>query len=87
MMHKNNNNNLVTPYFISNGGYFPNEGEIIGVTEDDSIVYIPDTLTILSESEFVDYIKTLSLKNEEGIELSLEEKEQLANDWLDENYN
>ena len=87
MMHKNNNNNLVTPYFISNGGYFPNEGEIIGVTEDDSVVYIPDTLTILSESEFVDYIKTLSLKNEEGIELSLEEKEQLANDWLDENYN
>lgn len=87
MMHKNNENNLITPYFISNGGYFPIAGEMIGVTEDDSKVYIPDTLTFLTAAEFVDYIKTLSLKNEEGIELSLEEKEQIANNWLSVNFN
>ena len=83
LMHKNNENNLVTPYFISNGGYFKNNGELIGITEDDEKIYVPETLTELTEIEFIDYVKSLTLNGEDG-EMSLKEKEKMAKSWIEE---
>lgn len=81
-MHKDNNNSKTTPYFIKDGGYFENNKEFIGVTEDDDEIYVPTTLIVLTNTEFIDYIKTLTIKNIDGVELTLSEKQTLAENWL-----
>ena len=84
-MHKDNNHNLITPYFISDGGYFPNKGEMIGVTEDDEEVYVPKTVEKLTNEEFITYAKNLVTSlNAQGdnVELSDADKEAILNQWL-----
>jgi hypothetical protein len=94
-MHKDNNHRKITPYFISDGGYFIKGGEIIGITEDDDIIYVPkDTLITLTNDEFISYIKSLDLNDsQESKEGSLQEvaldstqKEDLAKAWLKERF-
>ena len=86
VMHMNNDKNLVTPYFIMNGGHFLVNHEMVGVTEDDDKVYVPTTLEELSEQQFIDFVVSLSLKDEEGNEMTSEQKTSLANSWLDNNF-
>ena len=86
LMHRNSEGNKVTPYFIANGGYFIVGEEMIGITYDDDDIYVPDTLTVLTEEELVTHVKSLTLKTPEGHTLTLEEKESLAEKWLDDNY-
>jgi len=78
------------PYFILDGGYFAYEGNLIGLTRDDSNCYIPpdtELVTFHSKLDFANYIKTLVLKlfqpESEFVELTEEEKITLANSWWD----
>lgn len=82
MLHKNNNNNLVTPGFVNDGGYFPKNNEYIGVSEDDEIVYLPETIEKLTNQDFIDYVKTLTMKDDDGNLLSDDDKEAIANNWI-----
>lgn len=86
MMHRNSEGNLITPYFISDGGYFPVGNEYVGVTVDDDEVYIPETLTVLSEQDFKDFVVGLVLRNNEDELLNDENKLELANNWLSNNF-
>jgi hypothetical protein len=79
----------VVPYFIQDGGYFPHNGRLIGLTKDDIDCYVPpvsELYTIIGKEEFVNYITALTLFSTPSFsahELSTEEKQQLANDWWD----
>ena len=81
LMHKNGNGNLITPYFIEDGGHFIKEGEMVGLTYDDTEVYVPETLTVLTNEELVTHVKSLTMSGEEGI-LSDDDKETMADQWL-----
>ena len=85
-MHKNNNNNKITPYFIKNGGYFLVNHEMVGITEDSDIIYVPETLVELTEQELIDFVVTLEMRDEEGNLLTEQQKIDLANAWLDNNF-
>lgn len=77
-----------TPYFIEDGGYYPIDYQYVGITRDDSYCYIPDfvedggTLLELSNSDLVDRVVALDMKNSQGESLSTEQKTALANTWL-----
>ena len=81
LMHKNLEGNLCTPYFIEDGGHFITGNEMIGLTYDDSEVYVPETLTILTSEELVTHVKSLNMSDEKG-KLTIAKKESIANNWL-----
>lgn len=76
------------PYFIENGGHFPNDGKLIGVTKDDHDCYIPlaGLLVLESKEELASYVEgSLDLVDVKGVALSSEQKIELANSWWDQN--
>ena len=87
LMHKNNDGNNITPLFIDNGGYFPDNNTLIGVTYDDSEIYIPETLTVLTKAELITFVKGLSFDDAEGNSKSVKEKKIMAEKWLSNNIN
>jgi hypothetical protein len=96
-MHKDNNNNLITPYFVKDGGYFEVNGEKVGISEDDDEVYLPKSVIIMPKEDFTLHVEaiamvdpipkeTLDVKGEivleANIELTKEEKTTMATAWL-----
>jgi hypothetical protein len=81
-MHTDGQNKII-PYFIEDGGYFPDDNRLVGVTFDDSDIYIPlDTVIELTSEEFTAKVIALEM-TKQGTPLTSEEKETLANEWLD----
>jgi hypothetical protein len=76
------------PNYVSNGGYFPNGSELIGVSVEDDLT-IPEEVEILDKSELVSHVTSLVLYKRNpidmtySVELTTEEKENSVNDWLD----
>jgi hypothetical protein len=74
------------PYFIEDGGYFSNNGRLIGLTRDDASCHVPpstELVTITTKEEFATYVIALTLSTPlEGV-LSTEQKTALANSWWD----
>jgi len=77
------------PYFIQDGGYFSNNGKLIGLTKDNTDCYIPpspELVTFATKSDFAVYIIALTLfqrVNQTSVELTEEQKTTLANNWWD----
>jgi hypothetical protein len=92
MMHRNERGNLITPHFISDGGYFPHNNRYIGIIDDESEYYVPKTkkdsiysdLEEFDDKEFEDLIISLDFFNEDGVPLTELEKINIATNWLTE---
>lgn len=83
LLHKNDTNGLITPYFVNDPGHFGWVHEYIGVSEDDEIIYLPDTVDILTNQQFVDYVVSLPLRTPPSDELkTTEEKTTIAVTWI-----
>ena len=46
-----NGHGMSTPTFITNGGYWPHDGEMIGVEPDAPEYYVPSTVNVLTVAE------------------------------------
>lgn len=74
--------NKTIPYFIEDGGYFEIGNKKIGVTCDDSEVYIPlETLTEMSSQAIIDRVVGMDIIRQ-GETLTESEKEDIATEWL-----
>ena len=85
MMHRNNNNNEIIPYFVEDGGYFVLDTpykSLIGVSCDTDEIFLPDGINALTNQELIDRVVSMDLKDEEGNPLTDEEKTVIAETWL-----
>ena len=51
-MHRNEQGNMITPYFIKEGGYYPVGNKLVGHTVDNGS-YIPSTLVVLDKAALI----------------------------------
>jgi hypothetical protein len=84
------------PYFIKDylsykvkGLNKENNDRYLGVTVSSDAEYIPETLVELTEEQFIEQLKTAKITNDEGtdenVELTDEEKEEIAKTFIEEN--
>lgn len=72
------------PYFIQDGGHFPNNGKLIGLTHDDVDCYVPsepELVTFAAKADFQTYVAALTLSSIDGSELTEQQKLDLAEAW------
>lgn len=76
------------PDYVSDGGYFPDGSDLIGVSvEDDS--GIPVEIEVMNRSSIISHVTSLVLYKRNPIdmlfseEMTTEEKETCAIEWLD----
>lgn len=72
------------PYFIEDGGYFYNNGKLIGLTRDDVNCYIPPStglVTFASLNDFITHILTLSITGLDKNQLTNQQKTDYATAW------
>ena len=80
----NEHGNKSIPGFVSDGGYFIDSGSMIGVSKDDTDIYIPSDIATLSNQQFIDRIVSMSLQDSSCRELTADQKTDIANKWLNE---
>ena len=51
-MHVNKQGNLITPFFIADGGYYVDGNKLVGHTVNDGS-YIPETLIVLDRDALI----------------------------------
>lgn len=74
------------PYFIEDGGYFRNNGKLVGLTKDDIECYVPPNTTLITfetKSALADYVVELNILDIDGNYLAEQQKRDLANSWWD----
>jgi len=83
--------NGAIPYFISDGGYWPVNNKLIGITIDDSESYIPKftteggDLASLSNQDLINKVVSINLSDPRTEqEYTIEEKTNIAEQWLKE---
>jgi hypothetical protein len=77
------------PYFIQDGGYFYNNGKLIGLTKDDVTCYVPpatELVTFTSQSELEDHVISLTIYSFHRVLLNEEQKRELAATWWNERH-
>lgn len=73
------------PVFIKDGGYFLSNFELVGVSVDETELYVPDSVVRLTRQQLIDRVKSLPYKNDiTGEPKTLQEKEDMAVAWLAE---
>ena len=83
--------NLKTPYFIDDGGYFPDGTKFIGIVNENTECYVPVTskedasvdLTELTRAELVTKVQNKGMNDVEGNPRTSEEIETHVNSWCD----
>ena len=70
-LHRNERGNLITPYFIKDGGYYVVCNKLVGHTVDNES-YIPSTLVVLDKAALITRLTNL------GYKIRVEETERLA---------
>lgn len=87
--HKNYEGNLITPYWIEDGGFFAYDNIYVGIIDDESEYYTPKTnkqdsssdLEELDNDELKDYIENLPLKFIDEEEKIVDNR-KVAENWL-----
>lgn len=96
-LHRTNEGAMITPPFISDGGYFENGNKFIGAMDDTEKYYTPETnkdnpnsdLVEYSKTELITHMQSVGIKGtNEGMESALtsEEIATLVGNWCDERY-
>lgn len=49
------------PKFILDGGYYPINEEMIGITVDEDIRYVPSTVVRMDRQDVIDWLNTLGI--------------------------
>ena len=70
-LHRNERGNMITPYFIKDGGYYVVGNKLVGHTVDNES-YIPSTLVVLDKAALITRLTNL------GYKIRVEETERLA---------
>jgi hypothetical protein len=70
-MHRNERGNMITPYFIKDGGYYGIGNKLVGHTVDNES-YIPSTLVVLDKAALITRLTNM------GYQIRVEETERLA---------
>ena len=60
-MHRRRQGNMITPYFIDNGGYFVVGNKLVGHTVNDGS-YIPSTLVVLDKAALITRLTNMGYK-------------------------
>lgn len=71
------------PKFIKDGGYFPKGYELVGVTVDDSMRYVPSTVPSISKAELIARALEVML-NKDGSPITQAQAESIVQTFLDE---
>ena len=58
-MHRNEQGNKITPYFIMDGGYYGIGNKLVGHTLDNDS-YIPSTLVVLDKAALITRLTNMS---------------------------
>jgi hypothetical protein len=82
--HKNNDGNLMRPYFVKDARHFEKDGKWIGISEDTKTIYLPGTVERMTNEQLIDWVKSLDnmWNREEERLMTEEEKESYAIEWL-----
>jgi hypothetical protein len=51
-LHRNQQGNKIIPFFIIDGGYFPDGNKSVGIVANDGS-YIPETLVVLDRAALI----------------------------------
>ena len=70
-MHRNEQGNMITPFFIDDGGYYGIGNKLVGHTVNDGS-YIPSTLVVLDKAALITRLTNM------GYQIRVEETERLA---------
>ena len=70
-LHRNERGNMITPFFIEDGGYYPVGSKLVGHTVNDGS-YIPSTLVVLDKAALITRLTNL------GYKIRVEETERSA---------
>ena len=70
-LHRNERGNMITPFFIDDGGYYGVGNKLVGHTVDNES-YIPSTLVVLDKAALITRLTNL------GYQIRVEDTERLA---------
>ena len=70
-LHRNERGNMIIPFFIEDGGYYPVGNKLVGHTVNDGS-YIPSTLVVLNKAALITRLTNM------GYQIRVEETERLA---------
>jgi len=75
------------PYFVEDRFPYLDGPLYVGISIDDSIDYVPDTLLVLSSEDVIARAEAATIYKlmepmQDPVEYTVEEKHQLAVDWL-----
>ena len=90
-LHRIADGKLVTPGFISDGGYFSNGEKLIGIVDTSLGFYIPQTTKDNANAELVEYtraelialIQGTGFKDADMVDMSAEDIAIMVNAWCD----
>ncbi len=69
------------PKFVSDGGYFPFMGELIGISVDEDMRHVPSSVARLTKSELVEWINTTQI-DIKGKKITKKASEEMASMFL-----
>ena len=78
------------PYFIDDGGYYPIDKKMVGVTKDSDDCFIPKfvseggELVQVSNQDFINRVVGMDLEDADGNVMDADKKTTVANEWLSE---
>ena len=70
-LHRNERGNMITPFFIDDGGYYGVGNKLVGHTVDNES-YIPSTLVVLDKAALITRLTNM------GYQIRVEDTERLA---------
>ena len=70
-LHRNERGNMITPFFIDDGGYYGVGNKLVGHTVDNGS-YIPSTLVVLDKAALITRLTNM------GYQIRVEDTERLA---------
>ena len=84
--HKNNDGNLLRPYFVKDPRHFEKDCVWVGISEDTKEVYLPKTVEKLTNEQLIEWVKSIEemYNIEENRPMTVEEREDYAINWLKE---
>lgn len=72
------------PLFVSNGGYWPVGGELVGASVDEDERHVPASVVRMTKADLLARLASMNLKDPETQELLDEEAQaEKAQAWLD----
>ena len=60
-LHRNERGNMIIPFFIEDGGYYPIGNKLVGHTVNDGS-YIPSTLVVLDKAALITRLTNLGYR-------------------------